>query len=132
METIFYKLAPRLITPDCAFCGKGIRNQPLSRFKQWMKPRFRFYFSIAILFSQTSCGVLPYIHCADGKKVHVGMTQDEVVKLMGDPYFVSLSKDSVVFGWQDKEDVRQVKNNLKVMINPQTKLITDVEGTCAK
>ncbi|MCB5205928.1 outer membrane protein assembly factor BamE domain-containing protein [Methylovorus mays] len=94
--------------------------------------RLRFYFYIAILFLQTSCAIAPYINCADGKKVQVGMTQDEVVKLMGDPYFVSLSKGSVVFGWQDNEDVRQAKNDLQVTINPQTKLIDKVEGTCSQ
>ncbi|MCB4810422.1 hypothetical protein LG204_03715 [Methylovorus menthalis] len=95
-----------------------------------MKPGLGFYFYIAMLFLQTSCGIAPYINCTEGKKVHVGMTQAEVIKLMGDPYFVSLSKGSFVFGWQDKEDVRQVKNNLQVTINPQTRLINKVEGTC--
>jgi len=64
--------------------------------------------------------------------VHVGMTQADVVKRMGDPYFVSLSQGSFVFGWQDQEDVRQVKNNLQVTINPQTRLINKVEGTCSQ
>lgn len=94
--------------------------------------RCRFHFSIVALLLQTSCGIAPHINCTDAKKVHVGMSQAEVVKLMGDPYFVSLSKDNVVFGWQDKEDIREVKNSLQVNINPQTGLINNVEGTCAQ
>lgn len=93
-------------------------------------PRFCFY--IGLLFLQTACGIEPHINCADAKKVHVGMRQADVVKLLGDPYFVSLSKDNVVFGWQDKEDIRLVKNSLQIHINPQTGLINNIEGTCAE
>jgi hypothetical protein len=97
-----------------------------------MKPGLGFSSYIAMVLLQTSCGIAPYINCSEGKNVHEGMTQAEVLKLMGDPYFVSLSKGSVVFGWQDKEDVRQVKNSLQVTINPQTRLINKVEGTCSQ
>jgi hypothetical protein len=84
---------------------------------------------ISVLFV-ASCGVLPKINCDDAKKIQAGMAQSEVEGIMGTPYFVGLSKEATVWGWQDKESLQASKNTLRVTMNPSSKIVTKIEGSC--
>ena len=80
----------------------------------------------------SSCGTLPRINCTDAHRVYIGMEQKQAVALLGDPYFVMLSRDATVYGWQDDEDYNRAKETLRVTFNPATGIIKKIEGSCAR
>lgn len=92
----------------------------------------KYFLSAIVAMLLSSCGTLPRINCDDGRRAHVGMSQSEVISLMGDPYFASLSRDVTVFGWQDNEQFYLSKETLRVTINPMTKIVKKIEGSCAQ
>ncbi|GAB7562013.1 hypothetical protein LG202_00520 [Methylobacillus methanolivorans] len=62
------------------------------------------------------------------------MTETELVKLMGEPYFQSLSIKSgtieaKILGWQNKESPVESSDLLRVNIDSQGKVI-DYSGKC--
>ena len=68
----------------------------------------------------------------DAKRVYIGMEQKQAVALLGDPYFVSLSRDATVYGWQDSEDPARARETLRVTFNPATGIIKKIEGSCTR
>lgn len=80
----------------------------------------------------SSCATPARINCEKAKYAHIGMTQAEIIDLLGEPYFVSLSRDITIFRWQDDEQFSLAKNTLKVTINPATKIVKKIEGSCAQ
>ena len=61
------------------------------------------------------------------------MTEKELINLMGDPYFVSISskagKVEKTLGWQDKESPVESTNLIRVNISSNGK-VTDFNGKC--
>jgi hypothetical protein len=94
-----------------------------------MKTKFMTTLVIPFL---ASCGTMPRIDCEDAKKVHIGMTQEQVINLMGEPYFVGFSKDALTLGWQNNEIFLMSEQTLRVTMNPQTRIIKKIEGSCAQ
>ncbi|NCN88235.1 MAG: hypothetical protein GW936_02135 [Gallionella sp.] len=92
----------------------------------------KFAISLIATIFLSSCGTLPQINCEKARGVHIGMTQAQIVDLLGEPYFVGLSAGVTVFGWQDDEQLDLAKNTLKATINPVTKIVKKVEGSCTQ
>lgn len=95
-------------------------------------------YSLPLLFSLTiglsGCGIMPHIDCEKAKKVSTGMSESEVIKLMGDPYVVQLSmqkgKQEKILGWQNEESIAASQNMLRIKVTSDGK-ISEVSGNCA-
>lgn len=92
--------------------------------------------SVVILLSAiglAGCGTLPHINCEKATKVNVGMTEQEVIKLLGDPYVLQMGmqngKMEKVLGWQNQESIAASTNLLRVKISNEGK-VTEVTGNC--
>lgn len=63
----------------------------------------------------------------------VGMTEKELINLMGDAYFVSISSNAgkveKILGWQNKESPVESTNLIRVKISSDGK-VTDFNGKC--
>ncbi|AFI84694.1 hypothetical protein [Methylophaga nitratireducenticrescens] len=89
----------------------------------------------ALIISLSGCSVMPHINCEKAQKVSVGMSEKEVVRLMGDPYVVQINmqngKHEKVFGWQDQESIAASKNLLRVKVSTDGH-ISEVSGNCGE
>lgn len=89
--------------------------------------------SLLISIISVGCGILPTINCSKTTGLKVGMTEKELINLMGDPYFVSISskagKVEKTLGWQNKESPVESTNLIRVKISSDGK-VTDFNGKC--
>lgn len=80
------------------------------------------------------CGTMPQINCDKAANVQVGMTEKQVIKLMGEPYVIRMSMNKgqleKELGWQNQEITSMSSNLLRAKISSAGE-ISEVSGNCA-
>ena len=85
--------------------------------------------ALAIL---AGCATTPNIDCQKAKTIQVGMSQQDAVSALGQPYMISIARENLTMRWQNNELNRLATQALEISVNPQTKLIRSVSGTCSR
>lgn len=89
--------------------------------------------SLLVSTISTGCGIFPTINCSKTTGIKVGMTEKELINLMGEPYFVSISskagKVEKSLGWQNKESPVEATNIIRVKISSDGR-VSDYSGKC--
>jgi hypothetical protein len=90
---------------------------------------------IATTSAVASCGLVPTLgakQCMRGAQIRPGMTEPQVVALMGKPYGITVSRDQLQYTWMNNEGGRDVRVQFGLADDGKVEhsTVTHVSGSC--
>ncbi len=90
---------------------------------------------VAVALLLGACGMVPTLsasRCAKGATIQPGMTERQVVSLMGNPYAIRLDPSGTRYTWMNKEEDQKVSVSFAPVMDGKLKnsKVISVSGSC--